>query len=85
MCIRDRYREVPGVGPFADGMSKLPEGFNDDLHHGSNWIVLARDACERLNALHSQPALAGPFRYSLQADDTYALARHILGKGPRCT
>ena len=31
-----QYREVPGVGPFADGMSKLPEGFNDDLHHGSN-------------------------------------------------
>ena len=65
-----QYRELPGVGPLIDGIASLPDGFLGRLYHGSNWFVLARDACRRLDSLHASSDLVEPFRNSLQADET---------------
>ena len=64
------YLELPGVGPFASGVSVLSESFFESLHHGSNWFVLAREACERLYHVRTQSGLVGPFKNSLLAEET---------------
>jgi hypothetical protein len=73
-----RYHEVPGVGMFATTPQALPPAFLATLHHGGQWIVLARDACERLRARLHDAALWEPFRTSLLADET-ALQTVLLG------
>jgi hypothetical protein len=75
-----RYHEIPGVGGFATTPQALSPGFLDVLHHGGQWIVLARDACDRLRAHLPDTALWEPFRTSLLPDET-ALQTLLLGTG----
>jgi hypothetical protein len=76
--LRARYRELPGVGMFPTAPRVLSGAFLESLYHGSQWLVLARDACERLRGLHPDGAAWGPFRSSLIADET-ALPTALLG------
>lgn len=76
--FRARYRELPGVGMFPIGPRPLPELLTAMLYHGSQWLVLARDACARLHALPPEAPVWGPFRNSLLADET-ALPTVLLG------
>jgi hypothetical protein len=76
------YRELPGVGGFAAGPRSLP--VPGDLHHGSQWVILARDLCRWL----TDPSLAGDwevFSTSLLADETaiQTLAARAGQKGAR--
>ena len=73
-----RYHEVPGVGSFAAAPQALSPAFVATLHQGTQWIVLARDACERLRARLADAALWQPFRASLLPDET-ALQSVLLG------
>lgn len=43
------YRELPGVGPFASSPRMIHSDIWDKLYHGSQWVILARNACERIN------------------------------------
>ena len=71
------YRELPGVGMFAAGPSAAESVAPQALRFGSQWVVLAREACERL-ATRDVAALWQPFRTSLVADET-ALPSVLLG------
>ena len=78
------YRELPGVGSFVDGTSTSSQQFIAELYHGSNWFILAKDACERLDSLRMHPSLLKPFECSLQADETLVSSVLIgtpLGQG----
>jgi len=61
------YVELPGVGCFATDMlaDKLPA----DLHHGSQWMILARGLCNRLTE-RADADLWRVFSRSLLADET---------------
>jgi hypothetical protein len=76
--FRARYRELPGVGLFPLGPRALPELLTAMLYHGSQWLVLARDACARLHTLPPEAPAWSPFRNSLLADET-ALPTILLG------
>lgn len=76
--FRAHYRELPGVGMFPVGPRAPAPSFEAALHHGSQWLLLARDACVRLATL--PPAAWAPFRDSLLADET-ALPTVLLGGG----
>jgi hypothetical protein len=76
------YRELPGVGGFAAGPRSL--AVPGDLHHGSQWVILARDLCRML----TDPAMApdwAAFSASLLADETAipTLAARAARKGAR--
>ncbi len=73
-----RYEELPGVGMFAAAPRAQSAKFTDMLNHGSQWMVLARTACERLHARQDDAALWEPFRSSLLADET-AFQTLLLG------
>jgi Core-2/I-Branching enzyme len=72
------HRELPGIGMFPVAARALPATFAHRLHHGSSWLTLARDACERFAALSSEHAIWAPFRGALQADED-ALQTVLLG------
>jgi hypothetical protein len=76
--LRARYRELPGVGMFPLGPRTLPDLLAARLHHGSQWLVLARDACARLQSLPPEAPAWGPFRSALLADEM-ALPTVLLG------
>ena len=75
-----RWRELPGVGMFALGPRALTPGQIAGLRRGSQWVVLARAACERLASVRDDPALWAPFRESLVPDET-ALMSVLRGTG----
>jgi hypothetical protein len=62
------YRELPGVGMFAGEARALDAEQLDTLRRGSQWVVLSRDACERLAG--AERAVWAPFRDSLIPDET---------------
>jgi hypothetical protein len=72
-----RYHELPGVGGFATVPRALSPAFLATVHHGGQWLVLARDACARLAAARESP-IWEPFRTSLLPDET-ALQSVLLG------
>jgi len=79
-----RYHELPGVGMFALAPRMLNPAFVAMLHHGSQWMVLARTACERLVARRGEAAVWEPFRSAVLADETALqtlLAGSALGQG----
>ena len=73
-----RHRELPGVGMFPVGGRALSDAQMGSLHHASQWVALARDACERLAALPPAAPSWAPFRDSLIADET-AIPSVLLG------
>ena len=73
-----RYRELPGVGGFGAGMRGVRADWLADLYFGSQWIVLAREAAERLAAVRDHPLLAPVFAESLLPDET-AIQTLLLG------
>ena len=77
-----RYRELPGVGMFPLAPRVLPDLLAALLHHGSQWLVLARDACERLRALPPEAPAWAPFRTAPCARQT-ALQTVLLGAHDR--
>jgi len=66
----NRYRELPGVGMFAGPATAPDPAAQAALRLGSQWVVLARDACERLAAVGAEAALWAPFRSALVPDET---------------
>ena len=68
------WRELPGVGMFATGKRALAPAQIDVLRLGSQWVVLARDACERLWAARDDAELWHIFRESLVPDETALLS-----------
>lgn len=68
--FRAFHRELPGVGMFPVGPRRLDPAFIAGLRHGSQWVVLARAACERLAALPPEHAVWAPFRSALLPDET---------------
>lgn len=64
------YRELPGVGGFGTRPRGLLPNWMQGLHHASQWVVLSREACERLTAEPAHPALQRFFADSLLADET---------------
>jgi hypothetical protein len=76
-----RYRELPGVGMFAAGGAGCAP--LETLHLGSQWLVLARPACERLAAHPPGAAVWRPFRESLVPDETavQSVLRGPVGRG----
>jgi hypothetical protein len=73
-----RYCELPGVGMFPVGPATVADSLMDALHHGTQWMVLAREACERLQTLGHESQMWAPFRESLIADET-AVQTVLLG------
>ena len=65
-----RHEELAGVGMFPVAARRADPGLAAVLQHGSQWMVLARAACERLAALPADGPLWAPFRTSLLADET---------------
>jgi hypothetical protein len=61
------YQELPGVGCFATDM--LTDKPPADLHHGSQWMILARGLCTRLTE-SADHALWRLFSRSLLTDET---------------
>jgi hypothetical protein len=76
--LRARYRELPGVGMFPVGPAMVPDSLVEVLHHGTQWMVLAHNACERLQRLGPESPVWAPFRESLIADET-AVQTVLLG------
>jgi hypothetical protein len=76
--LRVRYRELPGVGMFPVGPATVPDSLMHALHQGTQWMVLAREACERLQTLGPNSPVWAPFRESLIADET-AVQTVLLG------
>jgi hypothetical protein len=76
--LRARYRELPGVGMFPVGPATVSHTLMDALHHGTQWMVLAREACERLQSAGLDSPIWAPFRQSLIADET-AVQTVLLG------
>jgi hypothetical protein len=72
-----RYRELPGVGMFPCTRITIPDAFANALHHGSQWVVLARDACRRLHDSR-QSRFWELFQQSLLTDET-ALQTALFG------
>jgi hypothetical protein len=61
------YRELPGVGAFA--LRPRPAAAVENLHHGSQWMILGRALC-RTVAETTDPAFWEIFATSLLADET---------------
>ena len=76
--FRARYRELPGVGMLPTAPQALAPDLEESLHHASQWLVLAREACERLQSAGAESPIWAPFRESLIADET-ALPTLLLG------
>ncbi len=74
------WRELPGVGPFAVGPRTVSLAELEAFRLGSQWVVLAREACERLWAVRDDDSLWSPFRDSLVPDET-ALMSVLRGLG----
>jgi hypothetical protein len=64
------YRELPGVGAFAQHRQQLREDWLRQLYHGSQWVVLSVEACALMLETSKQPALWEPFTQSLLSDET---------------
>jgi hypothetical protein len=64
------WRELPGVGMFSTGPRAPTSAQLDMFRLGSQWVVLSREACERLWAVREDTALWAPFRESLVPDET---------------
>ena len=78
------WRELPGVGMFSTGPRTLTAAQLEMFRLGSQWVVLSRDACERLWAARDDAALWAPFKISLVPDETAlmsALRGTRLGAG----
>jgi hypothetical protein len=71
-------RELPGVGMFAGDPRPPDPALTRRLRLGSQWVVLARAACERLIGTRDDTALWAPFRASLVPDET---ALHSVLRG----
>jgi hypothetical protein len=67
--IYRNYRELPGVGAFAEAPRHLPEAWLAQLHHGSQWLVLSAQACEFLLAVARDTGFWQPFTRSLLSDE----------------
>ncbi len=65
-----RWRELPGVCMFSTGARVLPPARMEGFRLGSQWVVLARAACERLWSMRDDDGLWAPFRDSLVPDET---------------
>ncbi len=76
--LRARYRELRGVGMFPVGPASVPDSLRDALHHGTQWMILAQEACDRLQRLGPDSPIWAPFRQSLIADET-AVQTVLLG------
>jgi hypothetical protein len=64
------WRELPGVGMFSTGTRELSQALIDGVRLGSQWLVLARAACEQLWSVRDDEALWAPFSNSLVPDET---------------
>jgi hypothetical protein len=64
------FRELPGVGCFALRRADQLGSFLDQLYHGSQWITLAREACERLRGRDGFPDIMARMQASFIADET---------------
>ncbi len=73
-----RWRELPGVGMFPTGARAVPAPELERYRLGGQWVVLAREACERIWAVRDAAALWAPFRTALVPDET-ALMSVLLG------
>jgi len=73
-----QWRELPGVGMFSTGARTISAARMERYRLGSQWIVLARAACERLWATRDDDTLWADFRTSLVPDET-ALMSVLLG------
>lgn len=73
-----RHQELPGVGMFPVAARRLSPSVASVLHHGSQWVVLARDACLRLADSRGDAEGWAPFRTALLADET-AIHSVLLG------
>ncbi len=63
------YEELPGVGMFACGSTEIRKVEPKRLHHGSQWMILSRQACKLL-AKSLSSGIWSIFRHSLIADET---------------
>lgn len=73
------YQELPGVGPFATHPRIVPSEVWDQLYHGSQWVILARNACERLSKERiNYKDIMDLFRSSALPDET-AIPTLLLG------
>ena len=75
------YFEVPGVGSFRVGAPSFDRLFIEKVHHGSQWMVLARPACESL-VKDENAEFWERFKGSLFSDETAIQTwfRHHLDK-----
>jgi hypothetical protein len=64
------WRELAGVGMFSTGPRRVTLEQLETYRLGSQWVVLSREACERLWAVHDDEAAWAPFRHSLVPDET---------------
>ncbi len=64
------WRELPGVGMFSTGPRRITAQHLESLRLGSQWVVLSREACERLWAVRDDASLWAPFETSLVPDET---------------
>lgn len=62
------YRELPGVGVFGVAPRDLGTQFYEELRHGSQWIILSRQACQLISDSADSPFWQ-PFRTSLLPDE----------------
>lgn len=72
------YRELPGVGGFATTPRALAPDWPDHHWLGSQCIVLARDACQRLASPRAGELLASRFAGAVMTDES-ALQTLLLG------
>jgi hypothetical protein len=63
-----RFRELPGVGSFPDGI-RTSSISPSAIYHAHQWVILARAACEQILDLFSFQ-LQDTFRTSLLSDET---------------
>jgi hypothetical protein len=78
------WEELPGVGMFSSRPRRLTTEQFDTLRLGSQWVVLAREACERLWAAREDADLWSLYPESLVPDETAligALRGTRLGAG----
>jgi hypothetical protein len=66
------YRELPGVGPFQEGHvdSQIVNSRIKSLAHGSQWIILSRNAVSQIITLYNEPEFSW-IRTVLIPDEIY--------------
>lgn len=65
-----KHRELPGVGMFPVAAGWLDPEIGGALHHSSQWVILARDACRLLATMPPPHPFWDSFRTALLADET---------------